>query len=174
MDKMSSWRVASLILAVIAAVLLVAGIYGMTRPMSYGSEYYHASFYEGEDFNGSMVFYADNTMVIRNTNLDEEYKSYHYYKDGYIFFTLAQTEKEYREEVAAIEADFEGAVDAPFYASRINVFRLSSVGPDGFRSVYACQVSIMMLVIWGAVELALIGSAISLATRSKKQNMKNK
>ena len=167
MKKSGSWR-AALILALVAAVLLVAGIYGMTRPMSYGSEYYHASFYEGEDFNGSMTFYADNTMVIRNTNLDEEYKSYYYYKDGYIFFTLAQTEKEYQEEVAAIEADFEGAVYAPFYASKIDALRLSSVGPDGFRSVYACQASIMMLVIWGAFELALVVSAVSFAARNKK------
>ena len=173
MKKSGSWR-AALILALVAAVLLVAGIYGMTRPMSYGSEYYHASFFEGEDFNGSMTFYADNTMVIRNTNLDEEYKSYYYYKDGYIFFTLAQTEAEYREEVVTIDADFEGAVNAPFYASKVNAFRLSSEGLDDFKSVYVCQPSIMMLVVWCVVELALISIAIASVIRGKKRDAKHK
>ena len=58
-----------------------------------------------------MIFYADNTMAIRNTNFDEEYKSYYYYKDGYIFFPLA--EAEYEAEVSAINEDFEAAVNAP-------------------------------------------------------------
>ena len=37
------------------------------------------------------------------------------------------SEAEYQEEVAAIDADFEGAVSAPFYASKINAFILSSL-----------------------------------------------
>ena len=169
MNKMRSCRITALILAVMAIALLAVGIYGMTRPMSYGSDYYHASFYEGEDFNGTMAFYSDNTMVIRNTNFDEDYKSYYYYKNGYVFFTLAQTEAEYQEEVAAINADFEGAVNAPFYASKINAFRLSSKGPDGYESVYICQNSVMMLLAWGVTELALIGFAIASLIRGKKE-----
>ena len=170
MNKMRSCRKTARILAVTAIILLIVGIYGMTRPMSYGTDYYHAAFYEGEDFNGTMAFYSDNTMVIRNTNFDGEYKSYYYYKNGYIFFTLAQTEAEYQEEVTAINADFEGAVNAPFYASKINAFRLSSEGPDGYKSVYICQLPVMMLVVWGAVELALIGFAIATGIRRKKEN----
>ena len=168
MDKMRSCRTTALILAVVTIILMVVGICGMTRPMSYGTEYYHAAFYEGEDFNGTMTFYTDNTMVIRNTNLDEDYKSFYYYKNSYIFFTLAQTEAEYQEEVAAIDADFEGAVSAPFYASKMNAFRLSSEGPDGFKSVYICQSSVMMLVAWCAVELALIFLICVFFARYKK------
>ena len=173
MDKMRSCRVTALVLAVVAIILLVVGIFGMTRPISYGSSYYHATFFEGEDFNGNMVFGSDNTMVIRNTNLDEDYQSYFYYKNGYIFFTLAQTEAEYQEEVAAIEADFEGAVNAPFYASRMNAFRLSSEGPDGFKSVYICQNSVMMLVAWCAIELVLICCTIASVIRGNKMGRKN-
>lgn len=169
MNKMRSCRITALILAVVVIALLAVGIYGMTRPMSYGSDYYHAAFYEGEDFNGTMAFYSDNTMVIRNTNFDEDYKSYYYYKNGYVFFTLAQTEAEYQEEVAAINADFEGAVNAPFYASKINPFKLSSEGPDGFTSVYICQSAVMMAVVWCAIELALIGFAIASVIRGKKK-----
>ena len=169
MNKMRSCRIKALILAVIAIVLLVVVIYGTSSPMSYGCDYYHAAFYEGEDFNGTMAFYSDNTMVIRNTNLDEDYKAYYYYKNGYIFFILVQTEAEYQEEVAAINADFEGAVNAPFYASKINPFKLSSEGPDGFTSVYICQSAVMMAVVWCAIELALIGFAIASVIRGKKK-----
>ena len=174
MNKVRSCRKPAWILVVIAMIVLVVGIYGMTRPMSYGSSYYHASFFEGEDFNGTMTFYSDNTMVIRNTNFDGEYKPFYYYKNGYIFFPLAQTEAEYQEEVAAINADFEGAVSAPFYASKINAFRLSSEGPDGYKSVYICQLPVMMLVVWCAIELVLLGFAVATVIRGKKENVKHK
>ena len=168
MNKMRSCRITALILAVAALALLVVGVYGMTRPMSYGSDYYHAAFYEGEDFNGTMAFYPDNTMVIRNTNFEEDIKLFYYYKNGYVFFGMSQTEAEFQEEVAAIDADFEGAVNTPFYASEINPFRLSSEGPDGYISVYICQSPVMMAVAWGVVELALIGLAIASVIRGKK------
>ena len=168
-NKMRACKITALVLAVAAIAVLAVGIYGMTRPMSYDTNYYHAVFYEDEDFNGTMVFSADNTMVVRNTNLDEDYQSYYYYKDGYVFFTLAQTEAEYQEEVAAINEDFEGAVNAPFYASKITPFKLTSEGPDGYRSVYMCQSSITMAIGFVAVELALIALAVAFAIRSKKE-----
>ena len=174
MNKVRSCRITALILAVVAIALLVVGIYGMTRPIAYNCDYYHAVFYEGEDFNGTMTFYSDNTMVVRNTNLGGEYKSFYYYNNGYIFFTLAQTEAEYQGEVAAIDADFEGAVSAPFYASKINAFRLSSEGPDGYQSVYICQDSVMMMVAWGVIEVVLIGFAVATVIRDKKKNVKHK
>lgn len=99
-------------------------------------------------------------MVIRNTNLGEEFQSFYYYKDGYIFFTLAETEEAYKTEVEAINADFEGAVNSPFYASKINAFRLSSEGPDGYQSVYICQQATFMAIIGGAVDLVLMALAI--------------
>ena len=165
---MNKSRIVAIILAVAMVVLLAMGIYGATRPISYGASYYNASYYEGEEFRGTMVFYTDNTMVIRNTNFEGEYKSYYYYKNGYIFFTLAQTEAEYQEEVAAIDADFEGAVSAPFYGSKINVFRLSSEGPDGYCSVYCCQSSIMMVVSLVVIELVLISVAVVSVIHGKK------
>ena len=169
MNKTRSCQITALVLAVAAIVLLILGICGMSRPMTYDASYYHAVFYEDQDFNGTMSFYEDNTMVVRNTNLDEELQMFYYYKDGYIFFALAQTEAEYQEEVAAINEDFEGAVNTPFYASKINPFRLSSEGPDGYRSVYFCQDAIMLVIPFVVVELALIGFAVAFAIRSKKK-----
>ena len=168
MNKTRSCRIRVLILTAVAIVVLVVGIYGMTRPMSYGSDYYHAVFYDGEDFSGTMTFYADNTMVIRNTNFEEDIKLVYYYKDGYIFFLTGETQEELDAEVAAINADFEGAVNMPFYASKIDPFRLSSEGPDGYKSVYFCQNSIVMAALLAAVELVLIGFAVVPVIRRKK------
>ena len=170
MNKMRPCRIIALVLSVVAIALLVVGIYGMTRPMAYDSDYYHTSFYEGEDFNGTMTFHTDNIMVVNNTNFDEEFKSYYYYKDGYIFFALAETEAEYEAEVAAINEDFEGAVNAPFYASKINAYKLTSEGFDGFTTVYLCKSSIMMTVVWAAIELALIGFIFAALNRCKKKS----
>ena len=172
MSKMRSCRTRVVIFAVLAIALLIVGIYGMTRPLAYGCDYYHAVFYDGEDFNGTMTFYSDNTMVIRNTNFEEDIKFFYYYKNGYVFFGMSQTESEYKEEVAAIDADFEGALNTPFYASKINPFRLSSEGPDGYKTIYLCQSAIMMAVVWCAIELALIGFAIASLIRGKKEKCK--
>lgn len=169
MKKTTLGKKTALLFAIAAIICLMIGIYSLTRPMSYGAVYYHTSSYEGEDFSGTMIFYADNTMVIRNTNFEEEIQSFYYYKDGYIFFLLATTEEDYAEEVAAINADFEGAVNTPFYASTINPFAMTSEGLDGYESVYLCQHPVMMAAIWAVVELALIGFAIRACVRCKKE-----
>ena len=168
MKKTAFRKTRAMIFAIAAIVCLVIGIYGMTRPMSYGSVYYHASSYEGEDFSGTMTFYEDNTMVIRNSNFEEDIKSMYYYKEGYLFFVLATTQEKYQEEVAAINADFEAAINTPFYASKINPFVMTSQGLDGYESAYLCQRSVMMAAVWGVVELALIGLAITSALCRKK------
>ena len=173
MKKRISGRTTAAILVAIAIFLLVSGIHAMTSPISYGSDYYHASFYEGDEFSGSMVFYPDNTMAVHNSNLNEEVTFFYYYKDGYVFFTLATTEAEYEAEVAAINADFEGAVNSPFYASKISAFKLSSQGPDGYESVYLCQASIMMAAVQIVVELALIIIAVASVIRCTKKNTEN-
>ena len=168
MNKRRSCRITALILAVVALILLAVGIHGMTRPISYGASYYHASFYEGEDFNGSMTFYADNTMVVRNTNFDEDLKLLYYYKDGYVFFTVGATQEEYENEVAAINGDFEGAVNTPFYASKINAFRLASEGLDDYTTVYICQSAVKMAVAWILMELVLMSITIACVIRCKR------
>ena len=90
MNKLRSDRIAAWIFAFVAIALAVVGIYGMTRPVSCESSYYHASFFEGESLNGTIIFYSDNTMVVDNTNFDEEMTFLSYYKDGYVFFPLGE------------------------------------------------------------------------------------
>ena len=165
---MKSNQKKALILSVIAIIWLAVGIFAMTTPMACGVNYFHATMYEGDDFNGTMVFHPNNTMVVRNTNFDEELEMFYYYRDGYVFYLLSTTKAEYEAEVAAINADFEGAVNTPFYASKINAFMISSEGLDDYQSTYLCQITIMMAVIWGAIELALIAFAVAFVIRGKK------
>ena len=68
-----------------------------------------------------------------------------------MFFIFSETEEDYNAEVAAINADFEGAVNTPFYGSKINVFRHASEGLDGYRSVYICQLAVIGLTVASAV-----------------------
>ena len=67
MNKMRSCRIKALILAVIAIVLLVVVIYGTSSPMSYGCDYYHAAFYEGEDFMLVAYYHSNNTDICLNS-----------------------------------------------------------------------------------------------------------
>ena len=97
--KMISGQQKAQIFAVVAIVLLVVGIYGVTRPLSFGSGYYHAS----------------------------------------------------------------------FYASKINAFKMTSEGPDGYKSIYLCQTSIIMAVVWSVMELALIGFAVASVIHCRKE-----
>ena len=146
-------------LAVIAALLLAVYLYMIVRPISYGMDYRNVTEYDGGVFEGAMTFHTDSTMSNRNTNLDEIFESRYYYSDGYIFFTLAETDEDYAAEVAAIEDNFEEAVQAPFYADRINAFRLVAEEGDGYSAVYTCTSAIVLAAVGGAVELVLIGLA---------------
>ena len=147
-----------LIMLVLAIVLVVGfSAYMLLRPISYGMDYHTETVYEGVVFEGMMNFYRDGRMTNRNNNFDEEMASYYYYKDGYIFFTLAETEAEYEEEVTYINEHFEEAVESPFYAAQMNAFRVLLVGPDGYATVYTCKAAYVFAAVAGAVVLALLG-----------------
>lgn len=164
-----------IVIAFLSVTILSLGFYAymLARPVSYGMAYHNSSVYESELFEGTMNFYSDGTMLNRNTTFPEGFESYYYYKDGYIFFTMAQTEEEYQAEIASIDADFEGAVSTPFYASKINAFRLVSEGPDGYTLVYSCKPAVVFAVAVGIVELILVGFSVvslSLYLKTKKEN----
>ena len=174
MKFLSSTKTA-IILLIIAAILLGVCICVAVRPISYGLGYYNKSTYAGREFQGVMKFNADNTMTNRNTNFDIEMKSYYYYKDGYIFYTLAETDKEYAEEVKWIDENFAEASATPFYASKINAFKIVAVGiddADGYDTSYTCIPVIIFVVACGVVDLVLIGLACVSFVLSKKAKYK--
>lgn len=158
----------AIILLIITIVSVGFYAYMLARPISYGMSYHNETVYEGGVFEGTLKFYSDETMVNSNTNFDEEIKSRYYYKDGYVFFTVAQTEKDYEEEVASINANFDEAIKAPFYADEINSFQLVASEGDGYTTVYTCKPAIVFAVVGGVVELVLIGLVcISFVLRKK-------
>ena len=119
-------------------------------------------------FEATLKYYADGTVSNVNTNFDEELISRYYYKDGYVFATLAQTDEEYEEEIAYINENFDEAVEAPFYASETNAFRQIFVGIDGYTSIYTCTSAIVWAIALGVVGLLLIGLSTACFILRKK------
>lgn len=168
MKKILSSKITVIILLLVTVIFLGFYTYMLARPISYGMVYHNSSVYEGEEFEGRMEFYSDSTMLTKNNNFNEGLKSYYYYKNGYIFFTMAETEEQYQAEVDIINADFESAVNLPFYAAKANAFRLVSVGPDGYTLVYTCAFAIAFAVVGGVIGLALLGAGITAFVLFKK------
>jgi hypothetical protein len=141
----------------------------IARPISLGMGYHNQTEYDGGVFEGTMKFHSDGTMVNTNTNFNEELKSRYYYKDGYIFFVLAETDEDYKKEISSINKNFDEAIKKPFYADEINAFQLVVTEGDGFATVYTCKSAIVFAVIAGVVEVVLIGfTAVSLFLLKKK------
>lgn len=168
MKKVLSSLKASVILLLATVIAIGFSAYMLLRPISYGMDYHNETVYEGAVFEGSMTFYRDGRMANRNTNFDGEMMSYYYYKNGYIFFTLADTEEAYEEEVCYIDEHFEEAVESPFYAAKNNAFRSLLVGPDGYSTVYTCNAAYVFAAVAGAVVLVLLSlTCVSFILRKK-------
>ena len=171
MKNIFSCKKTAIILLVIT--IIFAGIYAymLARPVSYGMGYHNETVYEGGTFEGTMKFRVDRTMVNRNTNFSQEMESRYYYKNGYVFFTLAQTDEEYEKEIAEINANFDKAINEPFYADKINSFQLVVTEGDGFATVYTCKSAIAFAIAGGLIELMLIGlTCVSFLLRKKTEN----
>lgn len=145
------------ILLTVTVILLGFLVYMMARPVSYGMGYHNETVYDDRVFEGTMKFYPDGTMVNRNTNFEGEMQSRYYYKNGYIFFTLAENNEAYEEEVSYINENFEEAIKSSFYASTTNAFRQVSYGPDGYTAVYTCTTAIALAIALSLLDLILIG-----------------
>lgn len=169
MKNILSCKKTAIILLIITIISFGLYTYMIVRPVSYGMAYHNETVYEGGTFEGRMKFHADGTMVNRNTNFNEDLKSRYYYKDGYVFFTLAKTDKEYEEEIASINENFDEAIKTPFYADEINAFQLVATEGDGFTTVYTCKSAIVFAVVGGVIELALITFTVASAFLCKKK-----
>lgn len=170
MKKFLSCVKISMILLVASVILLGGYVYMLIRPISYGMNYCNESKYEDELFQGVMKFYSDGTMVNRNSNFDEEIKSRYYYKDGYVFCSMATADEAYEKEVDFINENFDVAVASPFYASKINAFRQTFEGLDGYAVTYTCTGAIIFAIIGGIVEFVLIAlTAVSFVFSKKSK-----
>ena len=157
MKRILSSAKALIILLVLTVMSLGFYAYMLVRPISYGMEYHIETEYDGIAFEGTLMFYHDGTMIVRNTNFDGEMKSRYYYKEGYVFFCEAQTDEDYAKEVDYINENFDAIVAAPFYGDEINAFVMSAEGIIGYSAEYICESAIVFAVVFGVVELLLIG-----------------
>jgi hypothetical protein len=154
-DILSNKKTAVMLL-IITIVSIGFYAYMLVRPISYGMSYNNRTVYDSEVFEGKLKFYPNGKMSNKNTNFGEEFENYYYYKDGYVFTLISETKEGYDAEVAYIDANFDEAVNTPYYASKINAFRQVSVGLDNYATIYTCTGAFIFAIVFGAVELALI------------------
>ena len=172
MKKILSCSKTAIILLCVTVLSLCFYTYMLSRPISYGMNYHNEMVYEGVVFEGNLKFDSDGKVFNNNTNFEETLEDYYYYKDGYVFILMAQTDEEYEAEVAYINENFDEAVAAPFYAAEINAFQYVAGGPDGFVTTYTCVGAIIFAVVSGVVALVLITLTVSSFVLWKKENRK--
>ena len=181
MKKILSCTQVLIALFIATAISLGVYAYMLLRPISLGMAYNNETEYDGVTFEGTIKFRANKTMVTTNTNpnYEEDFEtvnveSRYYYKNGYVFFTMAQTDEEYEEEVAAIKDDFDGAINTPFYADEISAFKLTISEGDDYSVVYTCTAAIVFAIVGGIVELALVALiCTSFVLRKKKEDQQD-
>jgi hypothetical protein len=169
MKKFLCCKTTAIILVILTILSIGCYAYMLARPISYGMGYHNETVYDGGVFEGTMKFYPDNKMLNSNSNFDEEMESRYYYKDGYVFFTLAQTDEQYEKEVASINENFDAALKMPFYSDKINAFQLVATEGDGFTTVYTCKSAITFAIVGGVIEVALIALSCTAWILGKKR-----
>ena len=85
---------------------------------------------------------------------------------------MATNDEEYEAEVANINENFDKALAAPFYASKINAFKQVAVGLDEDVTTYTCMGAIVFAIVGGIDRLLLIALTVSSFVLSKKAKNK--
>ena len=172
MKSLFAYKKTAVFLLVIT--ILTSAVYGylLTSPIAYGMPYRNETVYDGYSFEGVMYFEANGVLKNCNSTFEEVIESRYYYKGGYVFFLLATTDEEYAQEVAQINANFRGSVDTPFYAAKINAFKVVATGPDGYEMIYTCTPAFYQAAAAGAVILCLAGITVISFMLAKKQKAK--
>ena len=143
------------VLLVVTALFLGFYVYMLARPISYGMNYHNEIVYEGVEFEGDLKFRPNGKVLVKNSNFDEEFESYYYYKRGYIFSLMAENDEEYKAELEYINDNFEAVTESPFYAAKINAFKQYSEGLDSEVTTYTCIGAIVFAIVGGVILLAL-------------------
>ena len=162
----------AIILLIVTVLLLGSYVYIIASPVTYGMKYRNETVYEGELFKGSLKYSPDGKVISENTNFDEPFEMYYYYKDGYVFNLMATNDEEYEAEVAYINENFDEASSTPFYAFKTNAFKQIAVGTDADVTTYTSIGAIIFAIVGGVLELALIALTASSFVLSKKAKNK--
>ena len=171
MKKFLSKTKTAIILLIVTVLLLGSYVYIIASPVTYGMKYRNETVYEGEVFKGSLKYSPDGKVISENTNFDEPFEMYYYYKDGYVFNLMATNDEEYEAEVAYINENFDEAVASPFYAVKTNAFKQIAVGMDEDATTYTCIGAIIFAIVGGIDRLLLIAlTAYSFVLSQKAKN----
>ena len=161
----------AIILLIVTVLLLGSYVYIIASPVTYGMKYRNETVYEGEVFKGSLKYSPDGKVIGENTNFDETFEMYYYYKDGYVFNLMATNDEEYEAEIAYINENFDEAVGSPFYAVKTNAFKQVAVGMDEDATTYTCIGAIVFAIVGGIDRLLLIAlTAYSFVLSKKAKN----
>ena len=95
MKNILSKTTTAIILLIVTVLLTGNYVYLLTCPIAYGMKYRTETVYEGQVFEGTLKYFPDGTMTIKNTSFDREMPFYYYYKDGYVFTLVATSDEEY-------------------------------------------------------------------------------
>ena len=162
----------AIILLIVTILLVGSYIWIVANPVTYGMKYRNETVYEGEVFKGSLKYSPNGKVISENTNFDEPFEMYYYYKDGYVFNLMAKNDEEYEAEVAYINENFDEAVASPFYAVKTNDFKQIAVGMDEDATTYTCIGAIIFAIVGGIDRLLLIALTVSSFVLSKKAKNK--
>ena len=162
----------SIILLIVTVLLLGCYVYIVTSPVTYGMKYRNETVYEGEVFKGSLKYSPNGKVIGENTNFDEPFEMYYYYKDGYVFNLVAKNDEEYEAEVAYINENFDEAVASPLYAMKTNAFKQVAHGFDGDVMTYTCTGAIVFAIVGGinrVLQIALTAYSFVLSKKAKNK-----
>ena len=171
MKKFLSKTKTAIILLIVTILLVGSYVYIVASPVSYGMKYRNETVYEGVVFKGSLKYSHDGKVISENTNFDEPFEMYYYYKDGYVFNLAATNDEEYETEVAYINENFDEASSTPIYASKTSAFKQVAVGLDEEVTTYTCTGAIIFAIVGGIDRLLLIAlTAYSFVLSKKAKN----
>lgn len=177
MKKILSNTKTAIILLVSTVLFLGFYAYMIARPISYGMIYHSETVYKGITFEGTLKFYRNGKMVVKNINHGETskettFENYYYYKDGYVFNLITQTDEDKDAQISYINENFDEAVALPFSATKINAFKNVSEGPDGLVMTHTCKGAIIFAIVGGIVSASMIALTASSFLLSKKSKDK--
>ena len=161
----------AIILLIVTVISIGCYVCIVATPVTYGMKYRNETVYEGEVFKGSLKYSPGGKVIGENTNFDEPFEMYYYYKDGYVFNLVAKNDAEYEAEVAYINENFDDAVATPLYAMKTNAFKQVAVGFDDDVTTYTCMGAIVFAIVGGIDRLLLIAlTAYSFVLSKKAKN----
>ena len=146
----------AIILLIVTLLSIGFYTYMLVRPISYGMNYHIEMEYDSETFEGDVKYRRNGTLLNKNSNFDEETEEHYYYRDGYIFTLVAETETKREAEIAYINNNFDTLITTSISAFKTSAFKQTPAFDDSGVATYTCKGAVVFAIAGGVVELALV------------------